>query len=180
MPDSDKNILGDLVQQLPADTPYAANATYQEHLLAQYKLYVEMTDHVNSRRQTANTFFLSINTALIGLLGYINPNYASQSEMTFLWIIAVAGISLGYLWYRIMRSYLDLNTAKFQVIHNIEKHLPLTPYAAEWASMGKGKDPKLPFVSTHIEILIPWIFMFLCFMALLLLFPWKIFNFVSS
>ena len=35
--------------------------------LEQYKLYVEMADRISSRRQNANSFFLSINTAIVAL-----------------------------------------------------------------------------------------------------------------
>ena len=39
------------------------------HLLEQYKLYLEMADRISSRRQSANSFFLSLNTALVALVG---------------------------------------------------------------------------------------------------------------
>ena len=45
---------------------------YKAHLLEQYKLYVEMADRISARRQTANSFFLSINTAIIALISYLN------------------------------------------------------------------------------------------------------------
>src|SRR5256885_4461010 len=38
--------------------------------LEQYKLYVEMADRISSRRLTANSFFLTINSAIIALGGY--------------------------------------------------------------------------------------------------------------
>jgi len=39
------------------------------HLLEQYKLYIEMADRISSRRQSANSFFLSLNTTLVALGG---------------------------------------------------------------------------------------------------------------
>ena len=44
---------------------------YSLHLLEIYKIYVEMTDRISTRRQSANSFFLSINTLLIALVGYV-------------------------------------------------------------------------------------------------------------
>src|SRR5262245_9792406 len=45
------------------------DGAFQNHLLEQYKLYVEMADRISQRRGTANTFFLTVNTAIIGALG---------------------------------------------------------------------------------------------------------------
>src|ERR1700731_2937994 len=39
--------------------------------LEQYKLYLQMVDKIGDRRQSANSFFLSINTGLCALLGYM-------------------------------------------------------------------------------------------------------------
>ena len=44
-----------------AMNPEKYGEKYKEHLLEQYKLYVEMADRISGRRQTANSFFLSIN-----------------------------------------------------------------------------------------------------------------------
>lgn len=129
---------------------------YKAHLLEQYKLYVEMADRISSRRQSANSFFLSVNTAIIALISYINLGYKNSSN--FYWLVSLAGMALCFTWYRLVRSYKDLNTAKFKVIHEMEAKLPVAPYDLEWEKVGKGKDSKLYLPFTHIEICIPWVF----------------------
>ena len=50
-------------------------------LIDQYKLYVEMADRVSSRRAAANTYFLSLNTAVVALVSYLgtgNPRHCEQ------------------------------------------------------------------------------------------------------
>lgn len=42
---------------------------YKEHLFEQYKLYVESIEKTSDRRQHANNYFITINTALISLIG---------------------------------------------------------------------------------------------------------------
>ena len=37
------------------------------------------------------------------------------------WLVAAAGIALAYMWYRLVRSYKNLNSAKFDVIHEIAR-----------------------------------------------------------
>ncbi len=129
---------------------------YKPHLLEQYKLYVEMADRISSRRQSANSFFLSVNTAIIALISYIN--WESANDSSFYWLVSLAGMALCFMWYRLVRSYKDLNTAKFKVIHEMEAKLPVAPYDSEWEKVGKGKNSKLYLPFTHIEIYIPWVF----------------------
>lgn len=126
---------------------------YKAHYLDIYKMYVSAADTISSRRESANTYFLSINTVLVGLTGYLDKN-----EQCAKFAIGVAGIVLSYFWYRLLLSYKGLNSAKFKVIHEIESNLPLSPYNAEWEFLGRGNksDKYKPF--THIEIWVPRVF----------------------
>lgn len=146
-----------LFNDLPADPPYGSNEKYQAHLLDQYKLYVEMADRVSSRRQSGNSYFLSVNAAIIGFVGYLTAKESNE----YLWMLGLGGIALSCFWYQLIRSYKNLNTAKFLVIHDIEKRLPISPYDAEWERMGRGVESRLYKPLSHIELGVPWIFLFL-------------------
>lgn len=146
---------------------------YHEHLLEQYKMYVEMTDRISARRQTSNSFFLSINTAIITLLGYTRLKLETEIPFIFILLLCLCGMVICYMWYRLTRSYKDLNSGKFKVIHEIEKRLPISPYDAEWVSLGEGKNKELYLPFTHIEISIPWVFFILYVIILLLYVPWE-------
>ena len=138
--------------------PDAYGENYDAHVLDLYKLYVDMADRISARRQSANSFFLSINTAVVALVGYVHLGKDSPATEGFYSLVAVAGIVLCYLWYRLVRSYKDLNTGKFKVIHQIESRLPLRLFDAEWEAVGRGEDPTkyLPF--TTVELRVPWVF----------------------
>jgi len=168
MPEEQDSFGGKLFNQLPSGHAYESKEKYQAHLFEQYRLYVDMADRISSRRQTANSYFLSINTALLGFVGYVG----TKDTTGYLWLVAPAGIALSYLWYRLIRSYRDLNTAKFKVVHEIEKRLPLSPYDAEWEAMGRGNNPALYKPFTHIETGVPWVFIALHSVALVKSFPW--------
>ena len=143
-----------LFPAFPAGVRYAENEKLQEHLLEQYKLYVELTDRISARRESANSFFLTVNTTLLGFVGYITLKDTSD----YLWLLGLVGMLICYFWYRLLRSYRDLNTLKFQVIHAIEKKLPLSPYYAEWEALDRGTNPALYKPFTHIELCVPWAF----------------------
>lgn len=147
---------------------------YKQHILEIYKVYVDMADKISSRRQSANSYFLSINTAVIAYVGYLKlkSNFSNFSD--FSWLVGFAGLVLCYTWYRLILSYKGLNTGKFKVIHEIEKLLPIRPYSAEWTSVGKGKDPKLYLQFTKIEMIIPLIFFGLNYLVVIFSFPWYV------
>lgn len=147
---------------------YSSHDKYKDHLIEQYKLYLESADHNSERRHTANSFFLTINTALIAFVSYVSLESNSDTSDKLYWVVALAGVALSYMWYRLIHSYRDLNSAKFKIIHEIEKALPLSPFDAEWEVVGRGDDPKryLPF--TRVEIKIPLVFLFLHLIVLLL------------
>ena len=59
-----------------SDNVFRANekeygASYREHLLAQYQLYVEGMEKISDRRQNANNYFITINTVLISFIGVL-------------------------------------------------------------------------------------------------------------
>ncbi len=131
---------------------------YKDHLFDQYKMYVESIEKISDRRQNANNFFISINTALISLIG-LSMQY--KILVGFSWIkalVALVGILICVIFWFLIRSYKQLNTGKFQVLHEIEEMLPLSLYHHEWHLLGEGKDNNKYYPFSHIELLIPWAF----------------------
>jgi len=149
---------------------------YDIHYLEQYKIYVEMADRISSRRQSANSFFLSVNTAVVAIIGYVQLGQATGTSQAFYWLVSIAGMALCYTWYRLIRSYKDLNSGKFKVIHALEQKLPTAPYDAEWESLERGNNPKLYHPFTKVEIVVPWVFFILHLSILLQTIPWDDFS----
>lgn len=144
-----------------SESEYGNN--YKDHLLEQYKIYLEMIDRISSRRQSVNSFFLSINTALITLLGYKIVISNTNHLIVIHTLVGLCGMILCYIWYRVIKSNKGLTSGKFKILHRIEKKLPVSPYDAEWEVLGRGEDPKLYLPFTSIEKKIPWIFLFIHF-----------------
>jgi len=125
--------------------------------IEQYKLYVETAERNSSRRLTANSFFLTINTGLSALLGYMSSFKGIDSAVAQV-VVPVAGIILSYFWYRLIISYREMNRAKFKVIHAMEKQLPFNAFDAEWEAVEHGNNPKGYRPYSNIESAIPWVF----------------------
>jgi hypothetical protein len=162
MTDKTKEISQHLFQPGEYCGQYPENEKYQAHILEQYKIYIEMADRVSARRQAANSYFLAINTAIIGFIGYTIPKESTR----YLWILSAGGMAICYFWYRIIISYKQLNAGKFNIIHMIETHLPIRPYNAEWVILGEGKCATLYKPVTHVENTVPWIFFTLHLMSI--------------
>jgi Flp pilus assembly protein TadB len=106
---------------------YGAN--FQEHLLEQYKLYVEMADRISARRAQSNRFYISLLSALLALLSIlINRTLWSSIQNAIFLAVAILGLALCFLWYVNINSYRQLNSGKFKVIQELEQHLPFNCY----------------------------------------------------
>ena len=129
---------------------------YRDHCLALYQLYVESADKISDRRLNANTFFLTVNTALLGITGYLQ-----STGVQLLWLVALAGIVISYTWYRLIEAYRSMNAAKFKVIHELEKQLPFALYDAEWEMLEKGRAAGGYTPFSKIEGRVPIVFLVL-------------------
>lgn len=142
------------------DSAYSRNnELYQTHLLEQYKLYVEMADKISERRNLANVFFLTLHTTFIGAIGFAFEKIELIYPRILISFPIIAVLTLCYVWWRLIKSYRQLNTAKYDVVGQMEKKLPASPYyKAEWKALGEGEDPKKYTPLTHVENNVPKIF----------------------
>ena len=102
-----------------------------ETVLEQYKLYVEMLDCSTKRRMDTNTFFISINAVMVTFSSFFNKGN-TQAPI----LLAISGILFSLAWVLLLAQYNKVNKAKWDVVYEMEKHLPCNPFEAEW------KDPK--------------------------------------
>ncbi len=132
--------------------------SYKEHLFDQYKLYVESIEKTSDRRQSANSYFLTINTALISIIGLSTQiEFFQESKWVYILLSAI-GVIISIIFWFLIRSYKQLNTGKFKVLHQIEERLPIALYENEWKILGEGKDNSKYFPFSHIELYIPIVF----------------------
>jgi hypothetical protein len=76
-------------------------------------------------------------------------------------VLSFVGIIICIIFWFLLRSYKQINTGKFAVIHKLEEDLPVALYKYEWEILGKGKDKKKYYPFSHIELYIPWVFGFI-------------------
>jgi hypothetical protein len=146
-----------------------------------YKLAVEMADRVSVRRATANTFFLTVHAALLTFLNVAHPttpvsdgaSVAGQSlDKSGLVMVAIVGLLLAAAWWVMLKSYRNLNRAKFLVINAMEEQLPAQVFTQEWRHLNTGR---VGFLGRYTELgtierVVPLVFggMYLLTIALIL------------
>jgi len=138
----------------PSGPPKGETGTRE--VLDLYKIMVESSEALVSRRQAVNTFFLTMNGALLTASGLIvQSSDGDRLGGLGVAVLAVAGGVLCSAWKSLINSFGQLNRGKFAVINTIERYLTAAVYAAEWEALGRGEDPKVYRSFTSREIWVP-------------------------
>ncbi len=138
---------------------------HQEHLLEQYKLYVEMADRISQRRDQSNRFYASLVSAIAVSLVVLGRLGVSGTDLYVVLLIAgLFGGSLSVVWFINLQSYRVLNRAKYRVIQRMEHSLPWAGYKEEQDELRppKGRAPYLQL--TRVERYVP-LLMFILFLG---------------
>lgn len=146
-----------LASALQGVGPDEYGPAYREHSLDIYKICLEMADRISERREKANSLFLAVNAPLIALLAKDAFGSPAVPPGALELLVPVSAGVLCYLWYRNIRSYRDLNLAKFKVIHAIERRLPLRPSvrANSRRAVGRVAYSLCQPEGTHIRVALP-------------------------
>jgi len=118
------------------------DSQHRGEFLDLYKLTVEMADRISARRSTANSFFLTINSALIAVIGFVRPvteKAGASADETGIILTGVAGLVLAVTWWGLLRSYRRLNAAKFAIVREMETELAAAPFTREWAHLTEAR-----------------------------------------
>lgn len=143
----------------PRGVPATTDHEARQLLFELYKVMVASSEGLVARRQGVNTFFLTINGAILTAAGLILGSKGHDRVVAAgLMILSIAGAILALAWKSLITSFGQLNTGKFRVINRIEQELPASIYLAEWKALGEGKDRKRYLTFTSREVWAPWAF----------------------
>ena len=140
----------------------------QNPLLEIYKLHAELADRVSQRREGANRLYVSLHVGLVVFIAaLLRFGFGDAPEHLVLGTIGGVGTLLSASWFVVIRSYRQLNTEKFRVLHELEKRLPFEFFTLEWDPQSKGRKSNRYWKLTHVEVTLPVTFcgMFLALVA---------------
>lgn len=157
----------------------------KQELLEIYKLHAELADRVSQRREGANRLYVSLlvgllvfttailrfgtdgismDTALLlaqsaDLAGPPQGTYRILVDSVLFWT-GFLGAALALSWYIVIRSFRQLNTAKINVLRDLEQRLEYPFFTKEWELLGEGKK-RTYWRPTVVETVLPWMFLLL-------------------
>ena len=136
---------------LQSRTPDEYGERYQDHLLEQYKLYVETSQHVTEKRQNSNNYLLTLNSSLVSLFVVLLSTFGHRRLNA---LVPATGLVVCFIWYSLVDSYKDLNRAKFVVIYEIEKQLPAALFRREWdvCGLNQKKEKDKPVEERYVPL----------------------------
>jgi ABC-type dipeptide/oligopeptide/nickel transport system permease subunit len=165
--------------------PIPPNFTVEEKL-KQYRFYADTAEKVIDRRNSVNRFYITIHTGLLTLITLVagygllpgattlsNNNTPPTSITAFVSgaqgaigvFLCLLGAVLSLMWMLNISQYRKLNTAKYDVIIDMEKQLPFQAFAEEWRIlMGGARTSGAPVKRfrqvTRVELLLPVVALF--------------------
>ena len=141
----------------------------QKEYLEIYKIHTEFADRVSQRREKANHLFIG---SLTGILVFFttflrlgtNTGFSFDTILAIVAAIGVLGVFLTIAWYITIQSYRQLNTGKFNALHELEGKLAYPFFKREWEILGEGGHRSKYWKLTVVETFLPVIF-FVFFLA---------------
>lgn len=138
----------------------------KQELLEIYKLHAQLADSVSKQRATANRFYMLVFSGLAVLFSTFLQRKNGVLPGWLMVGFGLFGMLLASAWYIVIRSYRQLNTAKFEALHELEEKLAYPFSKREWDLLGKGTDRKTYQQLTIVESRVPILFG-ICFAILL-------------
>jgi len=97
-------------------------------ILDQYKAYLQDLGNIGTRNTTSNGFYLSVLTALLGLLALVKPSEGlSDMRGALRVVVPFFALLLCWAWHQTMRFYAALFKVKFEVLRELEVQGGLYP-----------------------------------------------------
>ena len=121
-----------------------SNKAPEQDYLSIWQTCVEMANNVSQRRDSMNNLFVTLNTALIAAISWM-------WDIKTLFLCA-AGIALCVVWLLYINNFKRLNTAKYQVIWELEQKIGTCPFKEEWEVLKKTKHY---LEGTRLERILP-------------------------
>ncbi len=123
--------------------PPPTQATATPPYIEQYKAYLGDLGSIGTRYATSNGFYLSVVTALLGILTYTKAGEAFVGSQPYLAVaVPLFAILVCWIWWRTLAFYRNLFLAKFEVLRKMEEEGQLFHiYELEGKKLQEGKQP---------------------------------------
>lgn len=133
----------------------------------EYKFFAENTHHLSERRQAATQTYLTVNTAIFGVIAFLvkDANFGEWETAIALIPLLIVGMLACFIWNKIIIQHKKLINWRYDELMKIEKSAAMKGshqfYTKEWESYFKPQQGKEKFGFSVLEKLLPMLFMVL-------------------
>jgi hypothetical protein len=136
----------------------------------QYATYVEWAEKLIERRAEAHRFYVTLNLAIVGAIGFLFSEHfnAAEGAPPADWMaaaLAFAGVMVSWNWRSVVASQRRIMAWKFDIVHRLEAQLPSQPYKDEW---DVSQTARRKSSAGRFELRLPSLFMAFFALALIL------------
>ena len=125
----------------------------------EYKFFTERVQYRSQRRQQATQIYLTVNTAIFGVLALLIKDSGLSG-----WSLAIATLPLFFVgvlicltWLRIIREFSNLIGWQYEQLREMEKQMrsSFKMHTKEWEEFYKGIKTKKGFSFSNLEAQMP-------------------------
>ena len=120
----------------------------------QYRDYTASAEKNSDRRGECMKLFVKLNSVYLVFIGVAFGLLDDRRRFAALLLVCIVGLLSAGLFALKLFSYKRLNSAKYQVIQEMEQDLPFSSYTDEWNVLGGGKDKRKYVPVSHIDVII--------------------------
>ena len=111
-----------------------------------YKVFISTITANENRRQQASVVYLGMIAAIVTAVGVVCNNMPLIYPTSLIFLIST-------IWFLTIRYFRRLAKAKFAVVSEIEKDLPVAAFEMEWKILSEEKNKLIDL--THLEMFLP-------------------------
>ena len=111
-----------------------------------YKVLISTITANENRRQQASVVYLGMIAAIVTAVGVVRYNMQLIYPASLIFLISM-------VWFLTIRYFRRLAKAKFAVVSEIEKDLPVAAFEMEWKMLSEEKKNSIDL--THLEMFLP-------------------------
>jgi len=134
----------------PVVTPQTTTTPLQsQQVIEQYKAKLSDLGNVGTRQSSAMVYYISIVSALFGLLAFKEKSLF-QIDAVILLMVCGVGFLICLLWLESLEFFRALFRAKLQVIEEIEESLPFQSFHKEFELLRKSRSTSWVWIERFI------------------------------
>lgn len=128
----------------------------------EYKFFTERVQHRSERRQQASQIYLTVNTAIFGVIALLikDSGLTGWNLATTILPLFLVGVLICLTWFRIISEFGRFISWQYEQLREMESHIKgsYKMHTKEWDEFYKPNKSKIGFSFSNLESRMPIMF----------------------